>query len=117
MLPPRIPNRLLAGWLLLAGAVGLLLALLLGLLPGSDLIAIVSTAFLLTVGAAFTVPGGLREARDLLAEHQRLTTENQHMVDTLQQELERHRRLESELKDAKKQTEAAMMAKGEFLAT
>jgi len=117
VLPSRIPNRLLAGWLLLAGAVGLLLALLLGLLPGSDLIAIVSTAFLLTVGAAFTVPGGLREARDLLAEHQRLTTENQHMVDTLQQELERHRRLESELKDAKKQTEAAMMAKGEFLAT
>lgn len=116
MLPPRIPDRLLAGWLMLAGAGGLLLALLLGLLPSANL-SIVIVAALLTVGAALSVPGGLLQARELQAEHQRLGAENQRMLEALQQELERHRRLESELKDAKKQTESAMMAKGEFLAT
>ncbi|HAI58956.1 MAG TPA: hypothetical protein DCM32_03655, partial [Xanthomonadaceae bacterium] len=114
MLPPRAPTRLFIGWLLLAGAGGLLLAILLSLLPGDVLGPAVISAALLTGGAAWCVPGGLRQARELEAEHQRLTSENQRMVDTLQQELERHRRLELELKDAKKQTEAAMMAKGEF---
>jgi len=117
VLPPRIPNRLLAGWLMLAAAGGLLLALLLGLLPGSDFGAVVAAAILFTLGAILSVPGGLHQARELQAEHQRLTAENQRMLEALQQELERHRRLESELKDAKKQTESAMMAKGEFLAT
>lgn len=117
MLPPRIPNRLLAGWLMLAGAGGLLLALLLGLLPGTGTGAVVAAAAVLTLGAALSVPGGLRQARELQAENQRLASENQRMVETLQQELERHRRLEAELKDAKKLTESAMMAKGEFLAT
>ncbi|MGL6291285.1 MAG: ATP-binding protein [Silanimonas sp.] len=117
MLPPRIPNRLLAGWLLLAAAGGLLLAVVFALLPFGAFWPTVIAAAGLTAGAIAVVPGGLRQARDLLAEHQRLTSENQRMVETLQQELERHRRLELELKDAKKQTEAAMMAKGEFLAT
>ena len=117
MLPPRIPNRLLAGWLLLAAAGGLLLAVVSALLPFGGFWPTVIAALAFTIGATFVVPGGLRQARELLAEHQRLTSENQRMVETLQQELERHRRLELELKDAKKQTEAAMMAKGEFLAT
>ncbi|MCZ8167210.1 hybrid sensor histidine kinase/response regulator [Silanimonas sp.] len=117
MLPPRLPNRLLAGWLLLAAACGLLLAVLFALLPFGGFWPTVIAALAFTIGATFVVPGGLRQARELLAEHQRLTSENQRMVETLQQELERHRRLELELKDAKKQTEAAMMAKGEFLAT
>jgi len=116
MLPPRLPNRLVAGWLMVAGAGGLLLALLMGVLSGGFW-PLIAAASVLTAGAAFTVPGGLKQARELLAEHQRLTSENQRMVETLQQELERHKRLELELKDAKKQTEAAMMAKGEFLAT
>ncbi|HEX5755922.1 MAG TPA: ATP-binding protein, partial [Arenimonas sp.] len=38
-------------------------------------------------------------------------------VTSLQQELEKHRQLERELTDAKQAAEAAMMAKGEFLAT
>lgn len=117
MLPPRLPNRLLAGWLLLAAAAGLLLAVVLALLPFGGFWPTVIAALAFTIGAASLVPGGLRQAREMLAEHQRLTSENQRMVETLQQELERHRRLELELKDAKKQTEAAMMAKGEFLAT
>jgi signal transduction histidine kinase/DNA-binding NarL/FixJ family response regulator/HPt (histidine-containing phosphotransfer) domain-containing protein len=117
VLPPRIPNRLLAGWLLLAAAAGLLLAVVLTALPSGGFWPTVIAATALTAGAIAVVPGGLRQARELLAEHQRLTSENQRMVETLQQELERHRRLELELKDAKKQTEAAMMAKGEFLAT
>ena len=117
MLPPRAPKRLLAGWLMLAGAGGLLLAILLALLPGGMFWPAVVAATALVAGAAWSVPGGIRQAGELEAEHKRLTSENQRMVDTLQQELERHRRLELELKDAKKQTEAAMMAKGEFLAT
>jgi len=117
VLPPRLPNRLLAGWLLLAAAAGLLLAVVLALLPFGGFWPTVIAALAFTIGAASLVPGGLRQAREMLAEHQRLTSENQRMVETLQQELERHRRLELELKDAKKQTEAAMMAKGEFLAT
>jgi len=117
VLPPRLPNRLLAGWLLLAAAAGLLLAVGLALLPIGGFWPTVIAALAFTIGAIVVVPGGLRQAREMLAEHQRLTSENQRMVETLQQELERHRRLELELKDAKKQTEAAMMAKGEFLAT
>ena len=117
MLPPSSPNRLLAGWLLLAGAGGLLCASALSLLPGSDTVAIAVGAALLTLGAALTVPGGLKDARELAAEYERLASENRRMLDTLQQELERHRRLELDLKEAKKQTESAMMAKGEFLAT
>lgn len=117
MLPPRAPKRLLAGWLLLAGAGGLLLSMLFGLLPFGAFWPSIIAALALTAGATWCVPGGLREARELDAEHLRLTSENQRMVETLQQEIERHRRLELELKDAKKQTEAAMMAKGEFLAT
>jgi signal transduction histidine kinase/CheY-like chemotaxis protein/HPt (histidine-containing phosphotransfer) domain-containing protein len=117
VLPPRIPNRLLAGWLLLAAAAGLLLAVVFAVLPFGAFWPTVIAALAFTIGATAVVPGGLRQARELLAEHQRLTSENQRMVETLQQELERHRRLELELKDAKKQTEAAMMAKGEFLAT
>ena len=117
MLPPRLPNRLLAGWLLLAAASGLLLAVVFALLPFGGFWPTVIAALAFTIGATVVVPGGLRQARELQAEHQRLTSENQRMVETLQQELERHRRLELELKDAKKQTEAAMMAKGEFLAT
>lgn len=117
MLPPRLPNRLLAGWLLLAAASGLLLAVVFALLPFGGFWPTVIAALAFTIGATVIVPGGLRQARELQAEHQRLTSENQRMVETLQQELERHRRLELELKDAKKQTEAAMMAKGEFLAT
>jgi signal transduction histidine kinase/CheY-like chemotaxis protein/HPt (histidine-containing phosphotransfer) domain-containing protein len=117
MLPPRAPRRLLAGWLMLAGAGGLLLAILVSLLPGGAFWPSLAIATGLTVGAIWCVPGGLRQTRELEHEHQRLTSENQRMVETLQQELDRHRRLELELKDAKKQTEAAMMAKGEFLAT
>ncbi len=117
MLPPRAPRRLLSGWLLLACASGLLLATLFDLLPGGAFSPSILVATLLTAGAAWCVPGGLRQARELEAEHQRLTSENQRMLEALQQELERHRRLELDLKDAKKQTEAAMMAKGEFLAT
>ena len=43
--------------------------------------------------------------------------EQQREVDALQEELEQHRRLERELTEAKQTAEAAMMAKGEFLAT
>ena len=93
MLPPRLPNRLLAGWLLLAAASGLLLAVVFALLPFGGFWPTVIAALAFTIGATFVVPGGLRQARELQAEHQRLTSENQRMVETLQQELERHRRL------------------------
>ena len=117
MLPPRAPRRLLAGWLMLAGAGGLLLAIVFSLLPSGAFWPSVSVAALLTAGAIWCVPGGLRQTSELENEHRRLTSENQRMVETLQQEIDRHRRLELELKEAKRQTEAAMMAKGEFLAT
>ena len=45
------------------------------------------------------------------------TVDQQREVSALQQELEIHRQLEHELTDAKQAAEAAMMAKGEFLAT
>jgi signal transduction histidine kinase/CheY-like chemotaxis protein/HPt (histidine-containing phosphotransfer) domain-containing protein len=108
----------MAGWLLLAAAVGLLAAIAVNVATSSDgYWVIIGLALGCVLIAAVLVPGGLRHAHELIAEHDRLTSEHQAAMVNLQQELERHRRLETELKDAKRQTEAAMMAKGEFLAT
>ena len=89
MLPPRTPPRLMAGWLLVAGTVGLLVAIGVELLANGDgYWVLLGIATACALAAAILVPGGLRHARELIDEHDRLTSQHQSMMNNLQQELE-----------------------------
>lgn len=105
-------------WFALASATGAMLALALEYLGvGGPWRMIALVLVLLTFLSVLAVVLALRnregelEARLLRAER----TRNE--VETLQREIRQHQQLEQQLQQAKQTAEAAMMAKGEFLAT
>jgi len=72
---------------------------------------------LLALFATSTVALTAGRNQNLLREHSERSRRGEAEVNALQQEISRHARLESELTKAKQAAEAAVMAKGEFLAT
>ncbi len=115
---PQPHHALIVRWLAIAGAAGAAAA--------AAFAAFTSNSYWNTVAfvaALFAIAGiaGLWRAyyrhNVALVEAAVETGEQKREVDALQQELETHRRLERELTEAKQTAEAAMMAKGEFLAT
>lgn len=106
----------------LGGAAGAAVtgALALAGLPGPWGLAAVALA----ATAVVAIPGmnraSHRQAAALAAKasvHQVDSAANRAAYSRLQEELEKHKQLEAELTEAKQMAEAAMMAKGEFLAT
>ena len=111
-------NLLTARWLALGAAAGVALSLALaqagiqGPWQGTALVLALLALFATTTMA---LAAGRHEAR--LREESERSRRGEAEVSTLQQEINRHTQLESELTKAKQAAEAAVMAKGEFLAT
>jgi signal transduction histidine kinase/DNA-binding response OmpR family regulator/HPt (histidine-containing phosphotransfer) domain-containing protein len=115
---PKPNDALIVRWLSIAGAAGAAAAAAMGHFSDNWL-----WQTLALVAALLAVAGiaGLWRAFSLrsraLAHAAQQTGEQSREVNALQEELALHRRLERELTEAKQAAEAAMMAKGEFLAT
>ncbi len=113
------PNdALIVRWLAIAGAAGAAAAAAMGHFSNNWLwqtLALVA-ALLAVAGIAGLWRAFLLRNR-ALAQAAQHTGEQIREVNALQEELALHRRLERELTEAKQAAEAAMMAKGEFLAT
>ena len=111
-------NLLTARWLALGAAAGVALSLALaqagiqGPWQGTALVLALHALFATTTMA---LAAGRHEAR--LREESERSRRGEAEVSALQQEINRHTQLESELTKAKQAAEAAVMAKGEFLAT
>ena len=111
-------NLLTARWLALGAAAGVALSLALaqagiqGPWQGTALVLALLALFATTTMA---LAAGRHEAR--LREESERSRRGEAEVSALQQEINRHAQLESELTKAKQAAEAAVMAKGEFLAT
>ena len=111
-------NLLTARWLALGAAAGVALSLALaqagiqGPWQGTELVLALLALFATTTMA---LAAGRHEAR--LREESERSRRGEAEVSALQQEINRHTQLESELTKAKQAAEAAVMAKGEFLAT
>jgi signal transduction histidine kinase/CheY-like chemotaxis protein/HPt (histidine-containing phosphotransfer) domain-containing protein len=120
MLPanPKPNDALIVRWLAIAGAAGAAAAAAMGHFSNNWL-----WQTLALIAALLAVAGiaGLWRAFSLrnraLVQAAQHTGEQTREVNALQEELALHRRLERELTEAKQAAEAAMMAKGEFLAT
>ena len=115
---PKPNDALIVRWLAIAGAAGAAAAAAMGHFSDNWL-----WQTLALVAALLAVAGiaGLWRAFHLrnraLVQAAQQTGEQTREVNALQEELALHRRLERELTEAKQAAEAAMMAKGEFLAT
>ena len=111
-------SLLMARWLALGAAAGVALSL------GLDQFGVrgpwEGTALALALLALFATTtmalGATRDANRLREESER-SRRGEAEVNALQQEINRHTKLEHELTKAKQAAEAAVMAKGEFLAT
>jgi signal transduction histidine kinase/CheY-like chemotaxis protein/HPt (histidine-containing phosphotransfer) domain-containing protein len=115
---PKPNDALIVRWLAIAGAAGAAAAAAMGHFSDNWLW---QTAALIAALLAVAGIAGLWRAFSLrsraLAHAAQQTGEQSREVNALQEELALHRRLERELTEAKQAAEAAMMAKGEFLAT
>lgn len=108
----------LARWLALASAIGALLALALEYLGVGGpwrIAALVLT--LLTFLSVLAMVLALRDRESELEARLLRAERTRNEVEGLQREIRHHQQLEQQLQQAKQTAEAAMMAKGEFLAT
>ncbi|WP_188310355.1 hybrid sensor histidine kinase/response regulator [Arenimonas fontis] len=115
---PNPNDALIVRWLAIAGAAGAAAAAAMGHFSDNWLwqtIALV--AALLAVAGIAGLWRAFRMRNQALEEAAQHSGERVREVSALQEELALHRRLERELTEAKQAAEAAMMAKGEFLAT
>ncbi len=111
-------NLLSARWLALGAAAGVALSLALaqsGIQGPWQGIALVLALLALFATTTLAFAAGRHEAR--LREESERSRRGEAEVSALQQEINRHTQLENELTKAKQAAEAAVMAKGEFLAT
>ncbi len=120
MTDEQLPNQdsTLVRWLAIASAAGAALS------AGFSAFSSNSTWASITLVAALLAIAGIAgmwraSSRRIVALHEAViaTGEQKREMTALQQELETHRQMERELTAAKQTAEAAMMAKGEFLAT
>jgi signal transduction histidine kinase/CheY-like chemotaxis protein len=128
-LPAWAPNLLaaIAGGTALAAGIGLLLTTDVAIWPwlaiGSGVLALLAALFLpmrrrtITSSSRVSAPQPATEASPATEGSPPAKPESSAEVRKLRAELQRHRRLEQELTAAKQAAEAAMMSKGEFLAT
>lgn len=115
---PKPNDALIVRWLAIAGAAGAAAAAAMGHFSDNWLwqtLAMIA-ALLAVAGVAGLWRAFILRNRALQQAAQQ-TGEQTREVNALQEELALHRRLERELTEAKQAAEAAMMAKGEFLAT
>jgi len=115
---PHPSDALIVRWLAIAGAAGAAAAAAMGHFSDNwvwQTLALIAALLAVAGVAGLWRAFGLRNrALEEAAHH---SGEQVREVSALQEELALHRRLERELTEAKQAAEAAMMAKGEFLAT
>ncbi|WP_227978118.1 ATP-binding protein [Arenimonas daejeonensis] len=115
---PKPNDALIVRWLAIAGAAGAAAAAAMGHVSDNWLWqTIAMIAALLAVAGIAGLWRAFFLRNQALAQATQHTGEQTREVNALQEELALHRRLERELTEAKQAAEAAMMAKGEFLAT
>ncbi|GAB2503893.1 hybrid sensor histidine kinase/response regulator [Arenimonas alkanexedens] len=117
-LPFKPNDALIVRWLALAGAAGAAFAVAFSYFSDNWLWQVVAMiASLLAVAGIAGLWRAFHLRNRALAAVAQQSGEQHREVNALQEELALHRRLERELTEAKQAAEAAMMAKGEFLAT
>ncbi|HEU0153813.1 MAG TPA: ATP-binding protein, partial [Arenimonas sp.] len=117
-LPFKPNDALIVRWLALAGAAGAAIAVSISYFSDNWLWQVVAMiASLLAVAGIAGLWRAFHLRNRALAAVAQQSGEQDREVNALQEELALHRRLERELTEAKQAAEAAMMAKGEFLAT
>uniref|UniRef100_UPI0025B8F24F ATP-binding protein n=1 Tax=Arenimonas sp. TaxID=1872635 RepID=UPI0025B8F24F len=117
-LPFKPNDALIVRWLAIAGAAGAAVAVAIGYFSDRGLWqAVAFVAALLAVAGIAGLWRAFHLRNQALAAVAQQSGEQDREVNALQEELALHRRLERELTEAKQAAEAAMMAKGEFLAT
>ncbi|KFN45505.1 ATP-binding protein, partial [Arenimonas metalli] len=117
-LPFKPNDALIVRWLAIAGAAGAAIAVAIGYFSDNGLWqAVALVAALLAVAGIAGLWRAFHLRNRALAVVAQQSGEQDREVNALQEELALHRRLERELTEAKQAAEAAMMAKGEFLAT
>ncbi|KFN49221.1 hypothetical protein P873_12255, partial [Arenimonas composti TR7-09 = DSM 18010] len=115
---PTANDALIVRWLAIAGAAGAAAAAAMAhFRPGLHWHTVALVAALLAVAGIAGMWRAWRKRATAMAEAAQQTGDQHREVSALQEELALHRRLERELTEAKQTAEAAMMAKGEFLAT
>ena len=115
---PNPNDALIVRWLAIAGAAGAAAAAAMGHFSDNWLWhTLAMIAALLAVAGVAGLWRAFRMRNRALEEAAHQSGEQVREVSALQEELALHRRLERELTEAKQAAEAAMMAKGEFLAT
>ena len=115
---PKPRDALIVRWLALAGAAGAAMATAMGNFSDNWVWqALALIASLLAVSGIAGLWRAFHLRNRALQQAAQQTGEQNREVNALQEELALHRRLERELTEAKQAAEAAMMAKGEFLAT
>ena len=115
---PKPNDALIVRWLAIAGAAGAAIAVAIGYFSDHGLWqAVALVAALLAVAGIAGLWRAFHLRNQALAQVAQQTGEQNREVNALHEELALHRRLERELTEAKQAAEAAMMAKGEFLAT
>ena len=115
---PKPNDALIVRWLALAGAAGAAICAAISHFSDNwvwQALALIASLLAISGIAGFWRAFHLRSRA--LAQAAQQTGEQHREVSALQEELALHRRLERELTEAKQAAEAAMMAKGEFLAT
>jgi len=117
-LPFKPNDALIVRWLAIAGAAGAAIAVAISYFSDNWLWQVVAMiASLLAVAGIAGLWRAFHLRNQALAQVAQQTGEQTREVSALHEELALHRRLERELTEAKQAAEAAMMAKGEFLAT
>ncbi len=112
------PNALKIAQLALAASFGALLALFAAdALKDHALMVVGIISGLLATIALVLFVVGFRQRAALRHEAQIQAEDRHELLQSMERELEKHRKLEVELSEAKRAIESAMMAKGEFLAT
>ncbi len=114
----KASDFLVARWLAIAGALGAAIAQAFAYFTANPYWNTVAfCAALLALAAVAGLWRAIRLRTNALAEVVEESGQQQRVMGDLQRELEIHRNLERELVQAKQTAEAAVMAKGEFLAT
>src|SRR5436190_1745306 len=114
----RPEDAVLLRWLAIAGAGGAAVAAALGYFYSNPVWQVIGfSAALIAIAGIAGLWRAIFKRTEALVEAVVETGDQQREMSALQEELAVHKRLETQLTEAKSAAEAAMMAKGEFLAT
>jgi signal transduction histidine kinase/CheY-like chemotaxis protein/HPt (histidine-containing phosphotransfer) domain-containing protein len=112
------PSALMLRWLALGAAGGAAFTLLLAHInPDGHWESVALVMAVMALAATIGIAIFMRQRERLIQETTERARRGENELGELQRELDRHTQLENQLRQAKQAAEAAVMAKGEFLAT